>query len=86
MADSFPPRDRILGKLDGGGLPRKGPSKMYAGYGHGDWCTACDRTITPDDIEYEMEFDDGVVHRMHRDCADVWQAECERRGSYRTSA
>ena len=86
MAVSATLRDRILGKLDDGGLPRKGPNKMFAGYGQGHRCAACDRTITPYEIEYEMDFDRRVTHRMHRDCAVMWQAECERRASLRSSA
>jgi hypothetical protein len=79
------PRDRILSKLDVGDLPRKRPTKVYAGYGRGYRCAACDRTVTPYDVEYEMDFASGVTHRVHRDCADVWQDECERRGFNRTS-
>ena len=50
MALSSESRDRILGKLSAGGLPRKVLTKMYAGYGRGYRCAACDRTITPYDV------------------------------------
>ena len=81
MPVSPAPRDRIHSKLATGDLPRKGPTKMSAGYGKGYRCAACDRTITPYDVEYEMDFSDGVSYRMHSDCAAVWQSECERRAA-----
>jgi hypothetical protein len=86
MAASPTPRDRILGKLDAGDLPRKGLTKMYAGYGKGYRCAACDRTITPYDVEYEMDFSGGVTYRMHQSCAAVWQAEWERRADGTSSS
>ena len=86
MALSSESRDRILGKLSAGGLPRKGLTKMYAGYGRGYRCAACDRTITPYDIEYEMDFGSGVNYRMHSECGAVWQAECEEVDVPRASA
>ena len=86
MALSSESRDRILGKLSAGGLPRKGLTKMYAGYGRGYRCAACDRTITPYDVEYDMDFGGGVSYRMHSDCGALWQAECEQRDGSCTSA
>jgi hypothetical protein len=86
MALSSESRDRILAKLRAGGLPRKGLTKMYAGYGRGYRCTACDRTITPYDIEYAMDSGGGVSYRMHSDCGALWQAESEQRDGSSTSA
>src|SRR5205085_8835486 len=86
MALSSESRDRILAKLRAGGLPRKGLAKMYAAYGRGYRCTACDRTITPYDIEYEMDFCSGVSYRMHSECGTLWQAECEALDVPRASA
>jgi hypothetical protein len=79
MAVFAVPRDRIVDKLDAGDLPRNGPTKMYAGYGRGYRCSACDRTITPYDVECEMDFDGGASYRMHRECGAVWRDECEQR-------
>jgi hypothetical protein len=81
MAVFLSPRDSILAKLDAGDLPRNKPANTYAGCGAGYRCVACDRTITPYDVEYEMAFDGGVSHRMHLACADLWQVECERRAA-----
>jgi hypothetical protein len=74
-------RDRILGKLDAGDLPRNEPMTTYAGCGIGYRCVACDRTITPYDVEHEMNFGGGVTRRMHLVCAHIWQVECERRAA-----
>ena len=81
MAVSPAPRARILEKLDAGSLPRKGLAKTYAGHGRGYRCAACDRSITPYDVEYEIDCADGVKYRMHRDCATIWQAECSHRAA-----
>jgi len=81
MSVFFVSRDRILDKLDAGNLPRNGPTEMYAGYGRGYRCAACDRTITPYDVEHEMDFGGGVTCRMHLACAHIWQVECERRAA-----
>ena len=81
MALYIAPLETILEKLAAGDLPRRGPAKLYAGYGRGYRCAACDRTITPSDVECEIEFSDGVTYRMHRECTVVWEAECERRAA-----
>ena len=72
-------RQRILEKLDAGNLPRNGPTGMHAGYSRGYRCAACDRTITPYDVEHEMHFGGGITCRMHLACAHLWQLECDRR-------
>jgi hypothetical protein len=81
MAVSSTLRATILRKFEAGDLPRKGLTKMSAGHGRGYRCVACDRTITPYDVEHEMNFGERVTYRMHRDCAALWQAECERRAA-----
>jgi hypothetical protein len=81
MSVFFVSRDRILDKLDAGNLPRNGPTEMYPGYGRGYRCAACDSTITPYDVEHEMDFGGGVTCRMHLACAHIWQVECERRAA-----
>jgi len=86
MALSSESRDRILAKLRAGGLPRKGLTKMYAGYGRGYRCTAC----VPDDHAVRHRVRDGlrwrVSYRMHSHCGALWQAESEQRDGSSTSA
>jgi hypothetical protein len=36
--------------------------------------TACDRPITPEDIEYEMDIADNRTLRFHQACFTIWQA------------
>ena len=85
MAVSSSPRDRILGKLDTGELPRRRPRQTYAGYGTGELCAACDGVMTSRHVEYEMHFGGGLKYRMHWDCVGVWQADCERQLSILTA-
>ena len=70
----------ILSKLDSGDLPRNAPKKMFASYGHGHPCSGCGEVIYAAQVEYEMDYGDGVTCRMHLGCAALWDAECRRRG------
>ena len=76
-ASSLPQRIRI--KIDAGVLPVVRPDNLYAGYGRGQRCDACDESIDGTQVEYEMTFADGRVYRLHISCAALWEAECGRR-------
>ena len=71
-------RERILGKVDTGELIRQKPTKMYAGYGSGERCAACDGVVGSTEIEYEMHFGGGTTYRMHWNCVGAWQSDRER--------
>jgi hypothetical protein len=71
---------KVREKLDTGVLPRDSPAKMYAGYGKGYRCDACETTILPAQVEYEFETEAGRVIRLHLGCAGLWEAERRRRG------
>jgi hypothetical protein len=61
---------RILAKIRSGALPppRKPPAKCYAGKGSGRLCDACNRPITSDDVEYELD----ATLIFHRNCYVIW--------------
>jgi len=73
-------RDKIRAKLDAGTLPRDRPPMMFAGYGTRNACDACDETILPAQVEYEISYRDGRAFQLHLGCAGLWDAELRRRG------
>jgi hypothetical protein len=52
-----------------GVLPKDAPAKVFAGYGTGKTCAACDLSTTTEDVEYEVDMADGrssaIVARRH---------------------
>jgi hypothetical protein len=72
--------DTIRSKLDAGLLPRDDHIKLWAGYGSGRSCVACEQTILPAQVEHELEFEDERLLQMHVGCAGLYAAERRRRG------
>jgi hypothetical protein len=81
-------RETIRHRLHDGSLPRLKPSGTWAGPGAGRACRACGRTITNDEMEFEVEFADGasasqvlrspsLVLHLHRTCFAAWELERE---------
>jgi hypothetical protein len=58
----------------------KRPKTMWGGYGHGGPCAACDESILPAEIEYELDMPAGGRVRMHVGCHSLWMAERIRLG------
>jgi len=58
------------------GFPDAQFTHLWAGRGTQCCCEACGRTITGDDVEYELEYRQGT-HRLtvvlHRDCWEEWR-------------
>lgn len=65
----------IVGKLRAGALPRPPCSRLWAGFGGGQPCAACEEAINAPAIEYECAGDGpaGTV-RMCRPCFAIWEA------------
>lgn len=55
-------------------LPAETPAKSWVGKGTSRACNGCDRVITPDQIEYELDLTSGRVLRLHADCLGFWHA------------
>jgi hypothetical protein len=53
-------------------LPQDAPGKVWAGYGNGRNCDACDEPITSEQRENELDVTDGTL-RFHLTCFEVWQ-------------
>jgi hypothetical protein len=65
----------ILTRIDQGNLPPAGRHELFGRKGDGLPCVCCDRLITPQQIEYDVEFagDIGTVMPMHAGCYHAWQ-------------
>lgn len=76
--DAWSRLELIRWKLMNEELPRDGAARMWAGYGHGDECSACGQPIEDSEVEYELEFpvlSRRHTVRLHRVCCEVWNAE-----------
>src|ERR1700733_2486717 len=60
-------------------LPRARGRQLYAGHGEGLPCACCGETITPEQVQYDVEWDEEGGSRkvlsMHLPCYDSWRAE-----------
>jgi len=48
---------------------------MWAGYGTGKVCDACDLSTTKKDVEYDVDMADGRTFSFHRLCITLWHQE-----------
>ena len=62
-------------KLSAGALPKEAPVKMFAGYGTGKLCAACDLLTTKKDIEYDVDMANGRTLSFHQPCVTLWHQE-----------
>jgi hypothetical protein len=71
-------RERISRLLESRVLPCE-QERAWAGRGgNGTHCIACNESIAPTDIEFEVELPSGgPVLRLHRVCYAIWREECE---------
>jgi hypothetical protein len=78
----FELRKEIARRLDRLSLPVAGEQKMFGGSGNNQACHCCDRSISQDDVLYEVELDGGdnpIILEMHRGCFDIWMDESQAR-------
>ena len=70
-------RLRVRERNEDGRLPVMVPESIFAGYGSGHVCVACDQPITSTQVEYELDdYRDGARLSFHVGCHAVWQIEC----------
>jgi hypothetical protein len=70
-------RARISLLIDEGELPAIIAKTIHAGYGAGLQCRACGRSITPEQLEYNILLP--KVLRLHLGCHVLWQMQCVER-------
>jgi len=62
-------------KVATGVLPKDAPVMMWAGYGTGKVCGACDVPTTKKDVEYDVDMADGRTFSFHQLCITLWHQE-----------
>lgn len=82
-------RGRARALISEGRLPCGQPTRMWGGNGTGEQtCSLCERVITRDEVEYEIEHNPGEnarLTRFHFLCHAAWQLECVRETSSKKS-
>lgn len=72
-------RELIRNAIAADRLPRSGGKpRIFGGVGEGVLCAACHTTITPSDVQYDVDckLGDGVhTLSMHISCFQIWEAE-----------
>jgi hypothetical protein len=80
------PNEAALGRLarivlENGQLPSHDPDRTWRGPGIGAACAVCGHAVTPDQVEYEVQFarDGGSPEldrfHLHLRCFAVWELE-----------
>jgi hypothetical protein len=69
-------RARVRRMLETGEIPCDTPDATWASKGTGGQCIACAQAIAANEVEFEVEMS-GASYRVHRQCYDIWQQECE---------
>ena len=70
--------DRVRQKLAAGTLPRETPVMLWAGWGTGGVCAACEEPIRAFQAEYELEYKESPSFRLHAGCHGFWDVEHRR--------
>ncbi|MGH8287062.1 MAG: hypothetical protein ACRETT_15035 [Steroidobacteraceae bacterium] len=68
------------GRLDAGELPLEEPVRLLGAAGGGAECALCGASITPREIEYEVELPSAgglTSWRFHIRCHNVWRDVCD---------
>ena len=74
-------RDMVRKALQLGIIPARDPDRMWGGNGVGAPCTICGEPVTPDQVEYEVEFaHEGAIpgldkYHVHLRCFAAWEFE-----------
>ena len=69
-----------------GKLPARGPDRTWGGPGVGEICTVCEKPITKDEMEFQIEFarDGGNAgidkYHVHIRCFAAWEFERQHAG------
>jgi hypothetical protein len=80
MPDEAPLREFARLAIRKGTLPRRDAARIWAGPGLGAFCSVCEKPVTQDQLEYELEFaqdGDPSLNKLHFHlrCFAVWELE-----------
>ena len=73
-------RRHVLAAIAQGVLPASLPRKTWGGYGTGERCLGCGRTITTDQLETEFEDSGRRQYHLHIQCFAAWEVLAGPRG------
>ena len=62
-------------RIAAGVLPKDAPVKVWAGYGTGKKCDACDLLTSKAGIECEVDMADRRTFLFHQPCLTLWHQE-----------
>ena len=68
-------REAIRQKIRSGALPKASCRMTWFGPGSGNTCVACERSVSPTDLEVECDLSGGGTLRFHRSCYELWVME-----------
>jgi hypothetical protein len=81
MIDEGALREKAREAVQTGKLPNRHPLCTWGGSGFGGSCAICDNLVKPDELEYEVQFDeiDGSAastgYHIHVRCYAAWELE-----------
>jgi hypothetical protein len=81
MLDPAELAELVRRKIAAGVLPTTAPTKAWVGHGTNATCDICDRPISPEDIECEVDLADVRMLRLHLRCHTTWNADVSQTGS-----
>ena len=68
----------IAERIASGALPRYRKHQLFGGKGDGHPCSCCGETISPAQVQYDVELTDRdtvVLLTMHRECFGMWEEQ-----------
>lgn len=74
-ASDCDPGELVRKRLGTGALPSGNPLTVWGGTSAGSVCGGCALRILPGQIEYELNFANAVLFRLHRSCYVIWERE-----------
>ena len=66
-------RRHVLAAMARGALPPSLPPKTWGGFGAGERCSGCGRTISSDQLETEFEDSERRLYHLHIQCFATWE-------------
>ena len=67
--------DIVRARLASGALPLAEPTKLWGGMSTGSVCGGCTERIVAGQLEYELQFANAILFRLHRACYVIWKEQ-----------
>jgi hypothetical protein len=85
MPDESRLREQATAAIQNGKLPARAPDRTWGGPGVGAPCSVCERPVTKQELEFEIQFErDGDMpgldkYHVHIRCFAAWEFERSKR-------